>query len=228
MPRKKRIFIDTSGKKGKKLAKNTEKQVKAIVRRAMDNRIQDNYFHGHLAPSSIPGAPNGTPFQLTTMAQGDALGQRNGTGVMVKRLQMRVKIGNPATATPADYIGRNVRFVVVRVYKQDPAFQPNFGLVYGNGTGASPALQFPKIQERLGHNKEITVLYDRVVNLNDQASSDQRILYVDKKYKKPTGVYYDGSNRNTGQFWAIVIFGGGTIQNPPAIEAAWKVTYEDA
>lgn len=227
MPRKSKYDTRKRRARRRRLAKNTEREVKTLISKELDHRIQDNYFHGHFGVASIPAGPNGTPIQLTTMAVGDALGQRNGTGVMVKRLQMKVKLGNPEAAVPADYIGRNVRFIVIRVYKDDPAFQPNFGLVMGNGTGATEALMFPKIQTRLGQ-KEITILYDKVVNLNDLAQGDQRILNIDKRYKKPTGVYYDGSNRNSGQFWAVVVFSGGSIQNPPGIEATWKVTYEDA
>lgn len=213
--------------KGRKLAKNTEKQVKEIVRKELDYRVMDNFYHGRILVNPIPPGPNGTAFQLTLMGQGDALGQRNGTGVMLKRLQMKVKLSNISTATPTDYVGRDVRFVVVRVYKDDPAFQPNFGLVFGNGTGATDALMYPKIQQRLGRQKEITVLYDRTVNLHP-GLGDQKILYVDKKYAKPTGVYYDGAGRNSGQFWGIVIMSSGSLLNQPAMEASWKITYEDA
>lgn len=218
--------FDTA-KRRKRLRKQEQKEVKAIVRKELDSRVMDNYFHGHFPPASISSLPAGTPIQLATMAVGDSIGQRNGTGVMVKRLQATVKLSNVSTATPADYIGRDVRFIICRVYKADPAFQPNFNLIFGNGTGATSALQYPKIQERLGNNKEITILYDKVVNLHP-GLGDQRILKIDKKYKRPTGVYYDGSNRNSGQFWANVIFSSGSGTAPPAIEMTWKLTYEDA
>lgn len=211
------------------LTKPQKKAVTTIARRLVDNRIQDNYYFGYIEVAAIPGGPNGSPFQLGLMAAGDNAGQRKGISAMIKKIQMKIKIGNPAAAVPADYIGRNVRFVVIRVNKNDATYQPNFGDFMGNGLAAPEALKFPKLLESVGGaKKDIEVLYDRVVSLNDAGDVDQRILSFTRSYKNPKPIFYEVSNRGPGQLWAIVVRSGGTINNPPALQCTWKLTYEDA
>lgn len=228
-----KIFLAAKAKKREpKLAKNEEKAVVKLIHREVDRRIADNYYHNRF-DVTIPldtVTPAGSPFQISTMGIGDGIGQRQGTSVQLKRIELRAHFSTPSTALPPDYAEQIVRFLVVRVYKSDPTFQPSYNLIMGNGTGAQAALEFQKITERLNTNKkDVTILYDRIIKLkfNDDRG---KVLFFNKNYKKPSPIYYDGSNRNSGQIWGVVIRSGGSTDaaKAPGVEVIWKLTYEDA
>ncbi len=162
-PKKRRIFVDTSGKKAIRIAKKALSMVAGEMKQLSSTGTA----------TAIPDG-NGILIQLSNLQQGDSNVTREGNSITIKHLEMRLMLKIAAAA-----FSSQVRVMLIRDK------QANGAVLTVNEVLQSSANFLGLISPRdVNHLQRFVVLYDRVHVLNQNITTTLSTTRHVKKLKK--------------------------------------------
>lgn len=201
--------------KAKPLNQTEKSQVKTIVKRQLNSRLE---WKHHDVNTTFTSGYNGDIYNLSNIDQGDTGSLRDGDAVYATSLQCRYQIVN-ADATNLQ------RLIIFQWNGEDsPAVSDILATV---GTTRAPLS--PYEADKVGRNKLARVLYDRTFNLQEPFSggSHQIIGSFKVSLKKRHIQFQDGTTTGANKVFLLSV-SDSSIVSHPIMNVYTRLWFQDA